>query len=111
MLHKTNVVRLNSGLIAVSGIWTSEAVDITDFIRYISLQWGIVGTGAVKIEILSSNDGVNFLDVNIDVATAQVAGWNMASVSFIPSAQIKIRATETGAANPITNINFFLKGY
>jgi hypothetical protein len=114
-LRTTGTTTITSGTISASGSYTSEAYDVTQLQGYFSLQWTVTGDGTMKAEVLSSNDGVTFHDLNADITSSQTKttgggsdGKNMASFLVVPCNQIKIKFTETGGANSIA-VTAYLK--
>ena len=107
-LINSQSVSLSSGSITAGGSYTSEAIDCRRAAGLFSLQWLVAGDGTMKAEVLSSNDGVSFLDVNPDITTGQTktsgdgAGNNMIDFEVMPCNFFKIKFTETGAAQAIT---------
>lgn len=105
-LRNTNTVTISTGTIAASGSYTTEAYDCTELEGFFSLQWTVTGDGTMKAEVLSSNDGVNFSDVNPDITSGQTktsgsGGVNMDSFTVTPCNQFKIKFTETGTSAAI----------
>jgi len=105
-LRNTNTVSISTGTITAGGSYTTEAFDCQELEGYFSLQWTVTGDGTMKAEVLSSNDGVNFSDVNPDITTGQTktsgsSGTNMDSFVVVPCNQIKIKFTETGSSSTI----------
>ena len=103
------MVRLFGNAIAASGSETSEVISGVGMDGYFSLQVQITGDGTAKFEVLSSNNGVDFLDINSDILASQTKstgpgsdGKNMASFTLVPSMAFKIKVTETGGAQGIT---------
>ena len=106
-LRNSNTILISSGTIVASGTYTSDAYDVTGLDGLFSLQWTVTGDGTMKAEVLVSNNGAVFNDIDTDITTAQtkstgISGTNM--VAFEPTLcnQIKIKFTETGGANSIT---------
>lgn len=109
-LHEVRYV--GSQLIAASESYTSDAYDVTGFDSF-SLQVKVTGDGTCKFEVLTSNNGVDYLDVSTDILASQtkstgVSGANMAGFTPVPSGSIKIKVTETGGANSVT-VSFWLR--
>ncbi|MFZ2809448.1 MAG: hypothetical protein WAZ60_23945 [Desulfosalsimonadaceae bacterium] len=105
-LRTTGTTTITSGTIALSQSYTSEAYDATQLQGFFSLQWTVTGDGTMKAEVLVSNDGVTFHDLDSDITTGQTkstgtGGVNMADFEVTPCNQIKIKFTETGGANSI----------
>jgi hypothetical protein len=106
-LRTTGTVTITTGTIAASGTYSSEAYDATQLRGYFSLQWTVTGDGTMKAEVLVSNDGATFHELDADITTAQTkntgtSGVNMVSFSVTPCNQFKIRFTETAGANSIS---------
>ena len=100
-MRTTGSTTITSGNIPLSQSYTSEAYDVTQLQGFFSLQWTVTGTGTMKAEVLTSNDGVTFNDVDPDITTAQTAstgisGVNMTDFEVTTCNQIKIRFSETG---------------
>lgn len=100
-----------------SQIVYSNSIDITNLRGYFGAQWAITGTGSIKIEVLSSINGLDFLDVNSDVATNQTStsgpggnGKNAVSFTLIPCSLFKFKLTELSGLATIM-INLWVKGY
>jgi hypothetical protein len=108
-LRDTGTVSISSSTIAAGQSYTTEAFSTLQLEGGYSLEWTVTGDGTMKAEVLSSNGGVNFLDVNTDITSAQTKatgpaanGVNMADFSVIPCNMIKIKFSETGGASSIT---------
>lgn len=106
-LRNTNTVTISTGTIAASGSYTTDAFDCTELSGFFSLQWTVTGDGTMKAEVLVSNDGSTFLELDPDVTTAQTktsgtGGVNMVDFDVTPCNQLKIKFTETGGANSVT---------
>jgi hypothetical protein len=105
-LRNTNTVSISSGTITASGSYTTEAYDCIELIGYFSLQWTVTGDGTMKAEVLVSDDGSTFLELDPDITTGQTkstgtSGVNMTDFIVTPCNQFKIKFTETGAASAI----------
>lgn len=105
-LRTTGTVSISTDTIAASETYTTEAYDATQLTGYFSLQWTVTGDGTMKAEVLVSNDGVTFNDIDSDIITGQtktsgISGTNMKSFTVTPCNQFKIKFTETGGANSI----------
>jgi hypothetical protein len=103
--------------IAASAYSESSIIVVSGLDGYFSLQWTITGLGTAKIEVYNSINGVDFLDLSTDIATAQIVtsgpganGKNAASFSVMLSSLIKIRVTETAGAVNAVVISAWLKG-
>jgi hypothetical protein len=108
-LRNTNTVSISSGTIAASGSYTTDAYDATELNGYFSLEWTVTGDGTMKAEVLVSNGGSVFHDLDTDITTGQTkstgtSGCNMASFKVTPCNQLKIKFTETGTADTIAVI-------
>jgi hypothetical protein len=101
-LRSTGTVSISTGTISASGTYTTEAYDSSQLQGYFSLQWTIVGSGTMKAEVLVSNDGVTFFDIDTDIATGKTVGTGMVSFTVTPCNQLKIKFTETAGANTIS---------
>jgi hypothetical protein len=106
-LRSTGTVSISTGTIAASGSYTTEAFDCTNLEGFFSLQWTVTGDGTMKAEVLVSNDGSTFLELDADIITAQTkltgtSGCNMTAFEVTPCNQIKLKFTEIGGANSIT---------
>jgi len=106
-LRRTGTVTISTGEIAASGSYTTDAMDATGLEGFFSLQWAVAGDGTMKAEVLVSNDGVTFLELDSDITSAQVktsgtGGVNMSAFEVTPCNQFKIKFTETGGANSVT---------
>lgn len=98
---------ISTGTIAASGSYTTEAFSARELEGFFSLQWTVTGDGTMKAEVLVSNDGVTFVEVDADITTAQTktsgtGGVNMIDFEVTLCEQFKIKFTETGGANSIT---------
>lgn len=105
-LGKGIIPSISTGVIAASGSFTSEAFIARGIEGDATLQWTVTGDGTLKIEVLTSNDGVVFNDIADDIATAQtktsgVGGTNMAAFGIPLCDQCKFKFTETGGADTI----------
>ena len=105
-LRNTGTVTLSTGTIAASGSYTTEAYEATGLQGFFSLQWTVTGDGTMKAEVLVSNDGVTFLELDADITTAQTkltgtGGVNMSDFEVTPCNQFKLKFTETGGAKAI----------
>jgi len=98
---------ISTGVIAASGSYTTEAISARGLAGYFSLQWLTTGDGTMKAEVLVSNDGVTFFDLDDDICSAQIktsgtSGASMAKFELTICDQFKIKFTETGASNSVT---------
>ena len=108
--HDTSAVKIfNAQVVTAAGNALSTEIDLRRTEGYLALQWTITGDGTGKFEVLSSLNGVDFLDINTDIAAAQTKttgpssdGKNAASATCIPCPVVKIKVTETGGVNSIT---------
>jgi hypothetical protein len=89
------------------GTATSSAINLNDYKPdgTFSIQVTTVGTGTLKGEFLTSNDGTNFQEPNgaTDIFTTHAAGTNQYSFSPPVSGWIKIKITEDGGGATITS--------
>lgn len=95
-------LEITAGEIEAGGSFTSEAVDVSNLTGKGSLQWAITGSGTVKFEVLVSNDGTTFFDIDTDIADSKTAGAGMAAFDFTICNSLKIKITETGSTDPAT---------
>jgi hypothetical protein len=107
-MNKISVLPFNTGEIAASGNYTTEAIDLSKLSNEhrLSLQVSATGDGTATIEILCSNDNVNFVDSGTDVLTDQAAGNVVPTIlttSMCPYCRwIKIKVTETSTTDAVT---------
>jgi hypothetical protein len=106
-LRDTSTVTIASGTIAASGSYTTDAMDASGLDGFFSLQWTVTGDGTMKAEVLVSNSGSVFHELDADITTAQTkstgtSGTNMTDFEVTPCNFIKIKFTETGTSNTIT---------
>lgn len=99
----------NGEVIAASGDSSSVDIDVRRIKGYLSLAWTITGNGTGKFEVLSAVNGIDYLDINADIAASQTKttgpgsdGKNAASFISVPCPALRIKVTETGGANSIT---------
>jgi hypothetical protein len=97
---------INTGEIAASGSYTTDAYIARGIEGDATLQWTVTGDGAMKVEVLTSNDGVIFNDIADDIVTGQtkssgISGTNMVAFGIPSCDQVKFKFTETGGANHI----------
>lgn len=101
-LRHTSTVSITTGTIAASGSYTTDPYDCAELEGYFSLQWTIVGSGTMKVEVLISNDGGTFTEIDPDITTGQTVGTSITDFIVTPCNQFKLKFTETaGAANTI----------
>lgn len=105
-LRNTGTVSISSGTITASGTYTTDPMDASGLNGNFSLQWTVTGDGTMKAEVLVSNDGVNFHDLDTDITSGQTkssgsSGTNMAAFDAVVCNQLKIKFTETGGAQSI----------
>lgn len=110
-MNKLIVLPFATGTIAASGTYTTEAVDLAKCSNEnrLSLQYNVTGNGTLKIEVLASNDGVNFVDTGVDVDTDAVVGGGPGTDGKYPPTTItiplvrwiKLLFTEVGTANSV----------
>lgn len=111
-MNKIAVLPINTGEIAASGSFTSEAIDLAQYSNEnrFSLQYNVTGDGTLKIEVYGSSDGVNFVDLGIDVDTdAVVTGgpgsdgkYAPTTITMILCRWIKLYFTEVGGVDSVT---------
>jgi hypothetical protein len=114
-MNKITIKPLYKSAIAASGSWTSETIDLAKLSNEykLSIQAVITGDGTVTIDILASNDGVNFVDTATDVlagatktggpgSDGKYAPINLSTAMLKYARYFKVRATETGGANTVT---------
>ena len=103
----------NAETIAAGGTSSSAAIDLDNLnaAGFFSLQVTLTGLGTAKIEYLLSNDGTNYLEPSsaADIVLAHTVasgpagdGKDIYSFSSEIAKNLKIKITETGAANTIT---------
>jgi hypothetical protein len=105
-LRNTGTVSISTGTISASGSYTTDAYDASSLEGFFSLQWLVTGDGTMKAEVLVSNDGSTFLELDADITSAQTkstgtSGANMSDFEVTPCNQFKIKFSETGTANSI----------
>jgi hypothetical protein len=110
-LRSTGTVSISSGAIAASGTYTTDPMDCTGLQGFFSLQWTVVGTGTMKAEVLVSNDGSTFTEVDADICTAQATGTNISDFEVTPCNQMKIRFTELTGGGSTMNITARLRAF
>jgi hypothetical protein len=106
-LRNTGTVTISTGTISASGSYTTDAYDASSLEGFFSLQWTVTGDGTMKAEVLVSNDGATFHELDADITTAQTkstgtSGVNMTDFEVTPCNQFKLKFTETGTANSVT---------
>ena len=106
-LRSTSTVSISTGTIAASDTYTTDPFDCTGLQGFFSLQWTVTGDGTMKAEVLVSNDGATFHELDADITTAQTkstgtSGVNMTDFEVTPCNQFKLKFTETGTANSVT---------
>lgn len=101
-LRVTGTVTISTGTILPSGVYLSDALDASQLSGGFSMQWTITGAGTMKAEVLVSNDGANFHELDADITAAQTAGTNMAAFDVTVCNQLKLRFTETAGADSIS---------
>ena len=106
------VQAVSTGTIAASGSHTATAVVVRNATGYFAVQLTFTGTGTAKVEYLCSVDGSTYTEPTgaTDILTGCTAGTYY--VQFFPdfTKYIKIKVTETGAANSIAATGYFLVG-
>ena len=105
-LRSTGTFTISTGTVAASGSYTTDALDCSGLQGLFSLQWTVTGDGTMKAEVLVSNDGNTFLELDADITTAQVktsgtSGNNMTDFEVTPCNFMKLKFSETGGANSI----------
>lgn len=113
-LLKSNTVQIATGTIVASDSYTSDAYDVTSLDGFFSLQWTVTGDGTLTIEVLVSNDGEVFNDIDADITTGQlktsgISGTNMAAIDPTTCNFIKLKFTETSTTDSIS-VTARLKG-
>jgi hypothetical protein len=98
----SKTLEITSGEIGAVGSHTTDAVDVSNLTGKGSLQWEITGSGTAKFEVLVSNDGTTFFDIDTDIAAEKTAGTGMAAFDFTICQSLKIQITETGSSDPVT---------
>ena len=106
-LRNTGTVTISTGTISAGGSYTTDAYDASSLEGFFSLQWTVTGDGTMKAEVLVSNDGATFHELDADITTAQTkstgtSGVNMTDFEVTPCNQFKLKFTETGTANSVT---------
>ncbi len=111
-MNKIVVLPINTGEIAASGSFTSEAIDLGLYANEsrFSLQYHVTGDGTLKIEVWGSSDGINFVDLGIDVDTDAVKTGGPGSdgkyapttITMILCRWIKLYYTEVGGGDTVT---------
>jgi len=114
-MNKITILPFTVTALAASGSWTSRIIDLAKLSNEnkLSLQVNVSLLGTVTIDLLASNDGVNFVDTATDVlAGATVGGGPGSDGKYAPiiittamlkyCRYFKIRVTETGAAQTVT---------
>jgi len=100
-LRNTGTVSISTGTIAASGSYTTEAMDCAGLEGFFSLQWLVVGDGTMKAEVLVSNDGDTFFDIDDDIASGKTAGSGMAAFDVTVCNFMRLKFTETGTSESI----------
>lgn len=111
-MNKIVVLPIMTGEIAAAGEFTSDAIDLASYSNEgrCSLQYNVTGDGTLKIEVLGSSDGVNFVDLEIDVDTDAVATggpgsdgkYPPTSITLVFCRWIKLYFTEVGSSDSVT---------
>ena len=110
MLHKQNVVRvlvIDAQTITASGSYTSDPVNLNFLASdgVFSLHYVITGNGTAKFEYLMLNEATGtYIEPSeaTDIGTGKTVGNDILSFTPVVGRMIKIKATETGAANTVT---------
>jgi hypothetical protein len=105
-LRNTGTVSISSGSISASGSYVTEAMDASQCQGNFSLEWTVTGDGTMKAEVLVSNEGAVYHDLDTDITSAQTkstgtSGCNMAGFDVTPCNFLKIKFTETAGAQAI----------
>jgi hypothetical protein len=98
----SKTLEITSGEIEAGGSHTTDAIDVSNLTGKGSLQWEITGSGTAKFEVLTSNDGTTFFDIDTDIAAEKTAGTGMAAFDFTICQSLKIQITETGSTDPVS---------
>lgn len=100
-MNKITILPFDTEEIAVSGSWTSEIIDLSHYSNEnrLSVQAIVTGLGTAKIEVLASNNGLDFVDTLNDVATGlTVAAYTpvIITTTMLPYCRyFKLVVTET----------------
>lgn len=100
---------------AAAATTTSAVMKVINTDGYFSLQWSFANAGGTAtLKVLSSNDGVNFVDCNTVIGGATVAPvaatvTAMAEVIMVPCKWCKITCLANGGAG-ITLLNVWFYG-
>jgi hypothetical protein len=107
-LRNTGTFTISTGTITASGNYLTDPLDCQGLEGFFSLEWIVTGDGTCKIEVLPSNDGSNYPDVEPDIASSQTKtsgpaadGINMDSFQPIPCNFMKLLFTETGGVSAV----------
>lgn len=100
------ITPISSGPILATESYISDAISVSSLQGIFSLLWTVTGDGTMKAEVLVSNDGVHFFDLDPDICDGQTklsgdGGTNMDSFDVTPCEFIKIKFTEVGGADDI----------
>lgn len=113
--NKITVLPFQTGELDPDGIWTSGPIDLSQYSNEtrLSVQALVVGDGTAKIEVLASNDGLNFVDTENDVATGlTVANYApvIITTTMLPYCRwVKLKVTETaGVALETVTLDLYL---
>jgi hypothetical protein len=106
-MNKITVLPFQTGTIALSGTWTSRAIDLSKISNEhrLSIQPIVTGDGAAKIEALACNNGLDFVDTEEDIVTGlTVLSYApiIINTTMLPYCRwFKLLVTETGGADSI----------
>jgi hypothetical protein len=112
-MNRIIVLPFSTGEIAVSGSWTSRAIDLSKLSNEnrLSVQPIVTGDGTAKIEALASNNGVDFVDTENDIVTGlTVLAYApiIITTTMLPySRWLKLKVTET-AGVPLETVTLDL---
>jgi hypothetical protein len=106
VLNKVDTTIISTGEIAASANYEAGPYIARGLEGDATIQFTVTGDGALKIELLTSNDGAVFNDIVDDIVTGQtkasgISGTNMVAFGIPPCDQVKIKFTETGGASHI----------
>lgn len=100
-MNKITVLPFATGEIDPSGSWTSDSIDLAAYSNEnrLSVQPIVTGLGTAKIEVLASNNGIDYVDTANDVVTGlTVAAYApiIITTTMLPYCRFfKIVVTET----------------
>ena len=101
VLNRVDTIIIDTGEISAAGPYTTDAYIARGLEGDASIQFTVTGEGALKIEMLTSNDCAVFNDILDDIATGQtklsgIGGTNMVAFGIPPCDQVKFKFTEMG---------------